>query len=82
VLSLNVTNGSADSCVIIIARQLEFFVVARQGGGLYRCSIVSARFGGISAWRVRSNSAVFYCSSLPAIKVAAMKTFLFFQKSA
>ena len=48
----NVTSGSADSCATIAARRLERFVSAEQGG-------MSTRLGGVGAWRVRSNSAVF-----------------------
>ena len=38
---------------------------------------MSARFGGVGAWRVRSNSAVFY-----AAEIAAAKMLLFFRGSA
>ena len=55
----NVANGLADSCAIITARRLEFFVVARRGRVLHRRAIVPTRFCGVGAWRVRSNSAVF-----------------------
>ena len=51
----NVTNGLADSCATITARRLERFVAAEQGG---EC-IAPTRFGGVGAWRVLSNSAVF-----------------------
>ena len=37
---------------------------------------VSALFGGVGAWRVRSNSAVFY-----AVEIAAAKMLLFFRES-
>jgi len=48
-------------------------VVAGRG----RASIVSARFGGVGAWRVRRNSAVFYVA-----EIVAAKMLLFFRKSA
>ena len=49
------TNGLADSCATIIARQLEFFGVARRGRVLHRRAIVSARFGGDDGCLVRIN---------------------------
>ena len=52
----SVTNGLADSCATIIARQLEFFGVARRGRVLHRRVIVSARFGGDGGCLVRVNS--------------------------
>ena len=52
----SVTNGSADSCAIITARQLEFFGVAGRGRVLHRRAIVSARFGGDGDSLLRINS--------------------------
>ncbi len=47
------------------------------GGMLHRLVIVSARFDGVGAWRVRRNSAVFYVA-----EIVAAKMLLFFRKSA
>ena len=39
------------------------------GGMLHRLVIVSARFDGVGAWRVRINSAVFYVAEIVAAKM-------------
>ena len=72
-LPLNVTNGSAGSHAFIIARQLQRFVVAGQGGE----SIAAARFDGAGAWRERSHSSVFYVAEIEVAKML-----LFFWESA
>ena len=52
----SVTNRLADSCTIITARRLEFFVLARRGRVLHRRAIVSVRFGGVGLRPVRINA--------------------------
>jgi hypothetical protein len=70
VMPSSVTNGLADSCATITARQLERFVVAGvgRGGMLHQRAIVPDRFSGVGAWHALRNSAVFW-SARPTIGI-------------